>query len=65
MAIRPGVHRIVRREQMNDMPHGNGIEARLCQAASLPEALAAGFDAFEAIRMAARRYQDQVPGEFF
>jgi Phage integrase, N-terminal SAM-like domain len=43
---------------------GNGVEARLRQAASLPEALAAGFDAFEAIRMAARRYQDQVPELF-
>jgi hypothetical protein len=49
---------------VNNMPDGNGIEARLRQAASLPETLAAGFDAFEAIRMAARRYQDQVPGLF-
>jgi hypothetical protein len=43
---------------------GNGVEARLRQAADLPEMLAAGFDAFEAIRMAARDYQDQVPGLF-
>jgi hypothetical protein len=42
----------------------NSIEVRLEQAASLPEALAAGFDAFEVIRMAARDYQDRVPGLF-
>ena len=46
------------------MPQANGIEARLRQAASLPEALAAGFDAFEAIRMAARDCQDRVPELF-
>lgn len=46
------------------MRQGNGVETRLRQAADLPEMLAAGFDAFEAIRMAARDYQDQVPGLF-
>jgi hypothetical protein len=40
------------------------IEARLRQVADLPEALAAGFDAFEAIRTAARDHQDQEPGLF-
>jgi hypothetical protein len=34
------------------------------QAADLPETLAAGFDAFEAVRMTARDYQDRVPGLF-
>jgi hypothetical protein len=43
---------------------GNGIEVRLRQAVRLPEVLAAGFDAFGAIRMAARDYQDQVPELF-
>jgi hypothetical protein len=46
------------------VPQGKTIEARLRQAAGLPEMLAVGFDAFEAIRMAARDYQDQVPGLF-
>jgi hypothetical protein len=46
------------------MPGANGIETRLWQAASLPEVLAAGFDAFEAIRMAARDCQDRVPALF-
>jgi hypothetical protein len=46
------------------MAQGNGIEARLRQAASLPETLAAGFDAFEAIRTVARGYQDQARGLF-
>ena len=48
----------------SDMPEANGIEARLRQAASLPQVLAAGFDAFEAIRIAARDSQDRVPGLF-
>jgi hypothetical protein len=46
------------------MRGASGIEARLEQAASLPETLAAGFDAFEAIRMAARDCQDRVPELF-
>jgi hypothetical protein len=46
------------------VPQGNGIETRLRQAAGLPAMLAVGFDAFEAIRIAARDCQDQVPGLF-
>lgn len=46
------------------MPHGDGIEARLSQAVSLPETLAAGFDVFEAIRITARKYQDQATALF-
>jgi hypothetical protein len=46
------------------VPQADTIEARLRRAASLPEILDAGFDAFEAIRMAARGYQDRVPGLF-
>jgi hypothetical protein len=49
---------------VSDVPQDNGIQARLLQAASLPQTLAAGFDAFEAIRMAARDYQDRVPELF-
>jgi hypothetical protein len=49
---------------VSDVPQGKSIEARLRQAAGLPEMLAVGFDAFEAIRMTARHYQDQVPGLF-
>jgi hypothetical protein len=46
------------------VPQADTIGARLLQAASLPEILDAGFDAFEAIRMAGRSYQDRVPGLF-
>jgi hypothetical protein len=46
------------------MPQADTIEARLRQAASLLEILDAGFDAFEAIRMTGRDYQDRVPGLF-
>lgn len=46
------------------MPQADTIEARLRQAASLPEILDAGFDAFEAIRTAGRGYQDRVPELF-
>ena len=46
------------------MPQDFGIQARLIQTASLPQTLAAGFDAFEAIRMAARDCQDRVPELF-
>lgn len=49
---------------MSQGPQPPAIEARLSQAASLPEVLAAGFDAFEVIRITARRYQDRVPGLF-
>jgi hypothetical protein len=46
---------------VSDVPEGNDIDARLRHAVSLPEILAAGFDTFEAIRVAARSYQDQMP----
>jgi hypothetical protein len=46
------------------MPQAGGIEARLNQAGSLPETLAAGFDAFEVIRMTARYWQDRAPRLF-
>jgi hypothetical protein len=49
---------------VSDVPEANDMAARLRQAASLPEVLAAGFDAFEAIRMTARDCQDQVPALF-
>jgi hypothetical protein len=49
---------------VSDVPPANGISARLQQAASLPEVLAAGFDAFETIRITARHHQDQVPALF-
>jgi hypothetical protein len=42
----------------------SGIEARVRLAVGLPETLAAGFDAFEAIRMSARAWQDRVPELF-
>ena len=45
-------------------PGASGIEARLKHAASLPETLAAGFDAFEVIRTAARDCHDRVPELF-
>jgi hypothetical protein len=40
------------------------IEARLRQAPDLPEILAASFDAFEVVRLLARRSQDRVAGLF-
>jgi hypothetical protein len=46
------------------MPKAGGIEARLSQAGSLPETLAAGFDAFEVIRVTARDWQGRAPGLF-
>jgi hypothetical protein len=49
---------------VSDLPGASSIEARLEQAASLPETLAAGFDTFEIIRMAARACQDHVPAVF-
>jgi hypothetical protein len=49
---------------VSEKPGASGIEARLEQAASLPEMLAAGFDAFEVVRMAARDCQDWAPELF-
>jgi hypothetical protein len=49
---------------VNQVPEATSIGTRLEQAASLPEVLAASFDAFEAIRITARYHQDQVPALF-
>ena len=49
---------------MGDTATASDLEARLRQASSLQEALHAGFDAFEVIRMAARDCQDRVPELF-
>ena len=49
---------------MCDVSLASSAEARLREAASLPEVLDAGFAAFEAIRITARAYEDQVPGLF-
>jgi hypothetical protein len=43
------------------MRETSGIEARLRAAATLPDTLAAGFDAFEIIRLLARDCEDRVP----
>ena len=42
----------------------SGIMTRLREAASLPDTLAAGFDAFEAIRQLARDCEDKDPALF-
>ena len=47
---------------MCEVPLASSAEARLREAASLPEVLDAGFAAFEAIRITARACEDQVPG---
>jgi hypothetical protein len=49
---------------VNEMTRPSQVEVRLRQAASLPEVLAAGFEAFEAIRMTARDRQNRVPELF-
>jgi hypothetical protein len=49
---------------VSEVPRAGSIGTRLEQAGSLAETLAACFDAFEAIRTAARGCQDQVPGLF-
>ncbi len=46
------------------MQDADDIEARLREVSSVPETLAASFDAFEVIRLAARAHEDQVPGLF-
>ena len=46
------------------MHEANGVELRLRQAATLPDMLAASFDAFEVIRSLARENEDRVPGLF-
>jgi hypothetical protein len=42
----------------------SSIQARLRQAASLPDTLAASFDAFETIRLLARDGEDRIPALF-
>jgi len=49
---------------VSDVPTASDIEARLRQVSGLPETLDASFDAFEAIRRAARDCQDRVPELF-
>ncbi len=44
------------------MPEISRITARLRDADSLPDTLAAGFDAFEAVRQLARGCEEKVPG---
>ena len=46
------------------MPEISSITTRLRDAASLPDTLAAGFDAFETVRQLARGYEDKVPASF-
>src|ERR1022692_3847875 len=46
------------------MHERSGVEARLRQAAALPDMLAASFEAFEVIRLLARGNEDRVPGLF-
>jgi hypothetical protein len=46
------------------MHETNGVELRLRQAATLPDMLAASFDAFEVIRLLARDNEDRVHGLF-
>ena len=47
---------------MCEVSLASSAEARLREAASLPNVLDAGFAAFEAIRIIARACEDQVPG---
>jgi hypothetical protein len=49
---------------VNEVPEETSVGTRLEQAGSLPDVLAAAFDAFEAIRITARHHQDQVPALF-
>ena len=46
------------------MPQPQPIQARLRDASTLPDTLAASFDAFEAIRLAARSSVDRIPELF-
>src|SRR5260370_6077556 len=46
------------------MHERSGVAARLRQAATLPDMLAASFDAFEVIRLLACGNEDRVPGLF-
>ena len=46
------------------MPQTQSIQARLRDASALPDTLAVSFDAFEAIRLAARSCTDRIPELF-
>jgi len=46
------------------MHETSGVGVRLRQATTLPDMLAASFDAFEVIRLLARDNEDRVPGLF-
>jgi hypothetical protein len=54
----------VTREEGEDMPETQPIQARLQDASGLADTLAVSFDAFEAIRLAARSCVDWVPELF-
>jgi len=56
---RPAIH-----QDGADMQDTEFIEGRLRDASTLPEMLAAGFDAFEVIRRAARGCVNTIPGLF-
>jgi len=49
---------------MVDVPPTESLQVRMHHARSLPDTLAASFDAFEVIRILARQFQDQVPQLF-
>jgi hypothetical protein len=49
---------------VDGVPEISGITERLRDADNLPDTLAAGFDAFEAVRQLARGCEDAVPGLF-
>jgi hypothetical protein len=49
---------------VDGVPEISGITTRLRDADSLPDTLAAGFDAFEAVRQLARGCEDAVPALF-
>jgi hypothetical protein len=51
-------------EEGDGVTETSGIEARLRQATSLPDTLAASFDAFEAVRLLAREHENRVPELF-
>jgi hypothetical protein len=49
---------------VDGVPEISGIRTRLQDADSLPDTLAAGFDAFEAVRQLARGCENKVPALF-
>jgi hypothetical protein len=48
-------------KEVDGMPDISGITTLLRDADSLPDTLAAGFDAFEAVRQLARECEDKIP----